>query len=167
MTQSEIIAAAMDLEQSPECRRLLRYYMSDGMPLVERQQLLSDEDIKDIKAIMSRGGPYKMDEVALLLTAGGDDSVDDSDDDTMMSKYAQNLHNYLYNYKNGVQQIDPSIDPSEEQIGIMAQDLEKVNPACIKETPEGIKTVDTGRLALMNAGVIADIARRIEKLEAN
>lgn len=166
MTQAEMIAAAMNLEQSPECRRLLKYYMSEGMPLVERQQILSDEDVKDIKAIMSRGGPFKMDEVALLMTAAGDNTEDDSDDETMMDKYAQNLHNYLYNYKEGTQNIDPSIDPAEEQIGIMAQDLEKVNPACIKETPEGVKTVDTGRLALMNAGVIADLVRRIEKLEA-
>ena len=106
-----------------------------------------------------------MDEVALIMTAAGDDE-DTSDEDTMMDRYAQNLHNYLYNYKDSAQSIDPSIDPNEEQIGIMAQDLEKVNPACIKETPEGVKTVDTGRLALMNAGVIADLIRRIEKLEA-
>lgn len=165
MTQPEMIAAAMDLEQSPECRRLLKYYMSEGMPLTERQQILSDEDMKDIRAIMSRGGPYKMDEVALIMTAAGDDE-DTSDEDTMMDRYAQNLRNYLYNYKDSAQSIDPSIDPNEEQIGIMAQDLEKVNPACIKETPEGVKTVDTGRLALMNAGVIADLVRRIEKLEA-
>ena len=106
-----------------------------------------------------------MDEVALIMTAAGDDE-DTSDEDTMMDRYAQNLRNYLYNYKDSAQSVDPSIDPNEEQIGIMAQDLEKVNPAFIKETPEGVKTVDTGRLALMNAGVIADLVRRIEKLEA-
>ena len=47
----------------------------------------------------------------------------------------------------------------------MAQDIEKVNPACIKETEDGIKTVDTQRLAMMNAGVIADIIRRLDALE--
>ena len=48
----------------------------------------------------------------------------------------------------------------------MAQDIEKVNPACIKETPEGVKTVDTARLAMMNAGAIGDLARQLQDLSA-
>ena len=46
----------------------------------------------------------------------------------------------------------------------MAQDIEMVNPACIKETPEGVKTVDTARLAMMNAGAIGDLARQMQDL---
>ena len=47
----------------------------------------------------------------------------------------------------------------------MAQDIEKVNPACIKELEDGTKVVDTSRLALMNAGVIADLSRRMDEIE--
>ena len=46
----------------------------------------------------------------------------------------------------------------------MAQDIEQVNPACVKETPEGVKTVDTARLAMMNAGAIGDLARELREL---
>lgn len=35
----------------------------------------------------------------------------------------------------------------------------------VKETPEGVKTVDGNRLALVNAGVIGDLARRLIALE--
>ena len=70
----------------------------------------------------------------------------------------------MYTYKPEATDIDPEIDPNEEHIGPMAQDIEKVNPACIKETPEGVKTVDTGRLAMMNAGAIGDIARQLREL---
>jgi hypothetical protein len=42
----------------------------------------------------------------------------------------------------------------------MAQEIEKVLPAAIIETDEGVKTVDTGRLALGNAGAIGDLARQ-------
>ena len=68
-------------------------------------------------------------------------------------------------YKPEATEIDPSIDPEEQHIGIIAQDIEKINPACIKETEEGVKTVDTGRLTLMNAGAIGDLARRLKALE--
>lgn len=87
------------------------------------------------------------------------------EDNSILDSYAENLRNYLYTYKPEATEIDSSIDPNEEQIGIMAQDLEQVNPACIKETPEGVKTVDTGKLALMNAGAIADVVRRLQALE--
>lgn len=112
-------------------------------------------------------------EIAQLLSmlVGNPDGFDfekdgDDADDSVLEDYAQFIKNYLYTYKPEAQEIDPAIDPSEEQIGPMAQDIEKVNPACIKETPEGTKTVDTGRLALMNAGAIADLARRLDELEA-
>jgi len=82
-------------------------------------------------------------------------------DDSVLKAYAKYLKNYQYTYKPEATQIDNRINPDEEQIGIMAQDLEKVNPACVKETEDGVKVVDTAKLALMNAGAIADIARRL------
>jgi hypothetical protein len=85
--------------------------------------------------------------------------------DDVVDKYAEHIKNYYYNYKPEAQEIDPDIDPDEQHIGPMAQDIEKVNPAAVKETPEGVKTVDTDRLSLMNAGVIADLAREVNELK--
>lgn len=105
------------------------------------------------------------DDIAFLQYMAGEFVPDENDDeDTVLDKYAEFLHNYLYTYKPEAQDIDPDINPEEEQIGIMAQDLEKVNPACVKEV-NGAKVVDTGKLALMNAGALGDVARRLKALE--
>jgi len=74
--------------------------------------------------------------------------------------YARYIKNSVYTYKPEATKVDPSIDPEEKHIGPMAQEIEKVNEACVKETPERVKKVDTGRLALMNAGAIGDLARQ-------
>lgn len=88
----------------------------------------------------------------------------DDYDEGLMKAYAEHMRNYVYNYKPEAQSIDPSIDPNEEHIGPMAQDIEQINPACVKETPEGVKTVDTNRLTMMNAGVIGDIIRKLDDI---
>lgn len=106
----------------------------------------------------------------LSMLAGPMDGHTASDeeewDDDITEKYKRHLVNYLYKYKPEAKQVDPSIDPNENQIGIMAQDLEQVNPSCVRETENGTKVVDTGKLALMNAGAIADVARQCEELKA-
>ena len=88
-----------------------------------------------------------------------------SDDSSVVNAYANHIKNYLYTYKDEATAIDPSIDPSEKQIGPMAQDIEQVNPACVKQLPDGTKVVDTEKLALMNAGAIADLARDISSIK--
>jgi hypothetical protein len=137
-------------------------------------QEVSDERCKRIKAKFDAGGEDALteDDLYFLADRAGDfngksifDKDRDSWSDDIIDGYAEHIRNYLYNYKPGTEEIDPRIDPDEEHIGPMAQDIEKVNPACIKETPEGVKTVDTGRLAMMNAGVIGDLARRLLVLE--
>jgi hypothetical protein len=144
--------------------------------------VLSDEDLKDIggglepdeiiSAIVAEGPPYTENEIRILVKTIGD--MDDKHNfnkygeawkDDAVDKYAAYIHNYLYKYKPEATEIDPSIDPNEDHIGPMAQDIEKVNPACIEETEDGVKTVDTGRLALMNAGVIAQLARDVKELK--
>ena len=111
------------------------------------------------------------DEVAALsyIMGKGDGNLDplDSDNwsDDMVQEYADNLRNFLYTYKESAKQVDSSIDPNEYHRGPMAQDIEKVAPDCVKETPQGIKVVDGNRLALVNAGVIGDLARRLIELE--
>jgi hypothetical protein len=146
-------------------------------------RVVSDEDLKDFgqgldlediaKEIVRSGGPYNEHEIRYLVKAVGDmspahnfDRDGDYWSDDTVSKYAEHIQNALYKYKPEAVEIDPDIDPEQEHIGPMAQDIEKVNPACVVETKEGVKTVDTGRLALMNAGVIAQLARDFKKLEA-
>jgi hypothetical protein len=144
--------------------------------------VVSDEDCKVIKEscnlnelaqqILESGPPFNEREIEVLTEAAG--NMDDDHDfqrdghqwrDDVLENYAKYIQNYKYTYKPEAQQLDSSIDPNEEHIGPMAQDIEKVNPAAIKETPEGVKTVDTGRLALMNAGAIAQLAREVEELK--
>jgi len=168
-----IIRAIMAFANTSAGRRIIMYAAGKALekvPELSGKFKISDEDMKDIKALRDRGAPFSMDEVALLSMAAGADSdgyalnEDDTADESVIDGYAKYLHNYLYNYKDEAAKIDSSIDPKQDQIGIMAQDLEKVNPACINTLPNGVKTVDTGRLALMNAGAIADLARRLDKI---
>lgn len=90
---------------------------------------------------------------------------DDEVEDGLAELYAKYIRNYLYTYKDKAKALDPSIDPNEEHVGPMAQDIEKVAPDCVKETEDGTKVVDGNRLALVNSGVIADIVRRLDDLE--
>lgn len=169
-----VIKALIAFAGTPAGRRVMMYLIKgiakNNGGIADKNFVLSDRDMKDVRAIAGRGGPYSVDEVALLsLVAGNDGSGYDLDedgdaDDSVIDGYAKHLHNYLYTYKNEARNVDPSIDPSQDQIGIMAQDLEKVNPACVNTLPSGVKTVDTGRLALMNAGAIADLARRLDAI---
>ncbi len=168
-----IIRAIMAFANTPAGRRIIMYTARKALekvPELSGKFKISDEDMKDVKSLRDRGAPFSMDEVALLSMAAGADSdgytlnEDVTADESVIDDYAKYLHNYLYNYKDEAAKIDNSIDPKQDQIGIMAQDLEKVNPACINTLPNGVKTVDTGRLALMNAGAIADLARRLDKI---
>ena len=139
---------------------------------------VSDFNMKLLKGIANKKGKLSPEEAWFAAQmAGRSDSgmhpfMDMGDDDDggateeQLEKYAEFLRNYLYTYKDEAQDIDPSIDPEEEHVGPMAQDIEKVAPDCVKETPEGVKTVDGQRLALVNAGVIGELARRVLELEA-
>ena len=136
--------------------------------LYERLQGMYKQQLQDYmqNKLNDNNSTYDKDDMLLLMHLANDDSeIDETDDDSIINSYATNLHNYLYRYKPEAVGVDSRIDPDEDQIGVMAQDLEKVNPACVKETAEGVKTVDTGKLALMNAGAIADIARRLLDIE--
>jgi hypothetical protein len=144
--------------------------------------VVSDEDVKlftentDPKElaieILEQGPPFDLREVKLIVAGLGNMDTDHDFEqdghrwrDDILDAYAEHIMNYRYTYKPEAQEIDPEIDPEEEHIGPMAQDIEQVNPAAVKETPDGIKTVDTGRLALMNAGAIAELARQMKELQ--
>jgi hypothetical protein len=141
------------------------------------KECLSDARMKWIKEDWDANGRVDPEDWEFLLKRIGklnhngkdydpyneDDWTDDTDQ-SVLNAYADHIRNYLYTYKPEATQVDSSIDPGEEHIGPMAQDIEKVNPACVKETPEGVKTVDTARLAMMNAGAIGDLARQLQEL---
>lgn len=117
-----------------------------------------------------RDREYTDEEVLRLIEGAGPmDGISfdelDMDDESMVEKYAEHIRNYEYTYKPEATEIDPSIDPDEQQVGPMAQDIEQVNPAAVKEVAGGVKTVDIGRLALMNAGVLADLCRKVTAIE--
>jgi hypothetical protein len=143
---------------------------------------LSDEDFKRIdehidpedvaRALLLAGPPFTKAELKHIVQFTKDKYGDydfDKDGhrwkDDILDGYAEHIKNYYYKYKPEATEIDSDIDPEEMHIGPMAQDIEEVNPACITETPEGVKTVDTGRLALMNAGAIAELARQIKEMK--
>lgn len=133
--------------------------------------VLSDLNQKTLKRLANKKEPLTEDEAAavMYIMGKGDGDLDPSDSadwtDDMVQEYADNLRNFLYTYKDSATEIDPSIDPEEYHRGPMAQDIEKVAPDCVKETSEGVKVVDGNRLALVNAGVIGDLARRVIDLE--
>ena len=125
----------------------------------------------DIEALFKNQGNFTEDDVREIIKSIGynDEDLDidddkDWDEDTMEG-YADYIRNYYYTYKDIAKEVDPSIDTEQEHLGPMVQDIEKVNLACIKETEDGVKTVDTQRLTMMNTGVIADIIRRLDALE--
>ena len=142
------------------------------------KKCLCDARMKWIKEDWDRDGKPSREDMMWLIKQQGpfhhnDRDYDPNDydnwndeDGSILGAYADNIKNYVYNYKPEATKVDPNIDPNQEHIGPMAQDIEQVNPACVKETPEGVKTVDTSRLAMMNAGAIGDLAREIQDLKA-
>jgi hypothetical protein len=145
--------------------------------------VLSDEDVKTInesvdpqelaQLIVEKGGPYNQRMVEHLVKNAGDMNSDQQFErdghrwrDDVLANYAKFIQNYKYKYNEEALKLDPSTDLDKEHIGPMAQDIEKVNPAAVNNDPEtGYKTVDTGRLALMNAGAIAELARQIQGMQ--
>jgi hypothetical protein len=82
--------------------------------------------------------------------------------DATLNGYAEHIKNYPYKYKEEAKKLDPSIDCDQDHIGPMAQDIEKVVPAAVvTDKKTGYKAVDTGRLALATAGVVAELAREL------
>lgn len=131
---------------------------------------LSDLRMKFIREDWDRDGcPSEDDFMWLLKKAGkfknGDmeyDALEDGSDITdqeVLSGYADFIKNYVYNYKP-----ESGENPDVTHIGPMAQDIEQVNPACVKEDENGIKSVDTRRLSMMNAGAIGELARQLQDI---
>ena len=82
----------------------------------------------------------------------------------LLAEVAEEINNYTYHYKPGVGE-----DPGIEYSGPMAQELLQVDGyrSTVIENPEtGLLEVDTDRLAMVNAGMIADLAKRLMLIES-
>jgi len=166
-----LIGSDVDIKNIKPCGQTV------AMMLRDNEIDLSDEDYKYFneadpmevaKGFLKLGKPWSGNELEFLhdvaKEAKGEDYAFDVKDAGIWSPetldgYARFIKNSVYTYKPEATKIDSSIDPKQKHIGPMAQEIEKVNPACIIETPDGVKTVDTGRLSLMSAGAIGDLAR--------
>jgi hypothetical protein len=99
----------------------------------------------------------------ILGQFGSDERMKETHEEPdMIADVAEKINNYLYHYKPGTGE-----DPNVEYSGPMAQDLLKVDGyrATVQEGPDGLLRVDTERLALVNAGMIADLSKRLLLLE--
>ncbi len=175
----EILGSALAV-----CDRRLKWVdHKHTLRYIRGMDALSDEDCKDIMSmvdpkqlayeLLEEGPPYSASDLRflhdLMLEDGGEDykyniKYGSVWKDDVLDGYADHIRNYYYKYKPEAQGIDPDIDPEEDQCGPMAQDIEQVNPSVVSEV-NGAKVVDTKKLALMNAGVIAELARRMKDLE--
>lgn len=140
--------------------------------LARHRKTVSDARMKIIRHDFDTFGKPDPEDFKWLMSelAQRDDASDygtdyDGDDSSVLKGYAENIRNYVYNYKPEAQEINPDNDPSVTHIGPMAQDIEKVNPACISKDKNGFESVDTARVAMMNAGAIGDIARTLEDIQ--
>ena len=132
--------------------------------------ILSDAKTKTLQRLAYKDGLTADELMFVAENAGKYNDMDILDDDNewdedMLQGYAEHLRNYLYTYKDSAKLADPTIDTGEVHNGPMAQDIELVAPDCVKETDDGIKTVDGSRLALVNAGVIGDLVRKLNDIE--
>lgn len=87
------------------------------------------------------------------------------------------IDTYLYKYTNEAQEMrtengssynDEGRTDDKEHIGIMAQELLKnpITKDCVITDENGKLAVDTSRLTLTLAGVLAQVCKKVEELEA-
>jgi hypothetical protein len=72
---------------------------------------------------------------------------------------AKNVRGVRFEYR------DDSGEKPGAQSGILADDLEKVIPEAIAHDRKGMKRVDTAQVTMSNTGTIAELGRRLKKLE--
>ena len=122
---------------------------------------LSDGDAKE--DIMATDNSWQDDIMSRLMALSDERTKEPIDEPVdLLAEVAENINNYTYHYKPGVGE-----DPSVEHSGPMAQELLQVDGyrACVFEDENGLLQVDTGRLSMVNAGMIADLSKRVIFLE--
>lgn len=105
-----------------------------------------------------------------LLTALSDERCKNIEDEcTGVSKLLEGLDTYVYKYKDEAQESFPNETNDKENIGPMAQQLEK-NPLtgqAVDTDENGIKHVNGGKLALAAISAISDLSKRLSELEGD
>jgi hypothetical protein len=74
----------------------------------------------------------------------------------------KNIPTFTFNYKEEVAD-DPRAGRGRK-LGVMAQDVEKVLPSAVKETPEGIKMIEPMGLLAMTMNSVKELDEKFDKL---
>ena len=87
-----------------------------------------------------------------------------------LTKIFADIDTFLYKYKDDVQEAYNESGKTDDKmhVGVMAQDLQD-NPItrdCVREDENGLLEVDTQRLCLTLAGIVAQLCKKVEELEA-
>lgn len=82
-----------------------------------------------------------------------------------ISDALKNIDTFLYKYKKGAQDAYGVDD--KKHVGIIAQQLEEnpVTKSAVETMDDGHKEVNINELTMQNTAMLADVVRRIEKLE--
>lgn len=75
------------------------------------------------------------------------------------AEFLKHLDGYEYEYK------DPEAHGEGHQVGIMAQDLEKVAPQAVDEDENGVKRIDYSKMGGPMLAAMSDLDKRMKKLE--
>lgn len=86
-----------------------------------------------------------------------------------ISECLDGINSYLFRYKPEYQKEynDKGLTDDKLHLGCMAQELEE-NPlteSAVVENEDGIKTVDTRQVAMIDLALITDINNRLKRLE--
>ncbi|WP_407453966.1 hypothetical protein [Methanobrevibacter sp.] len=87
-------------------------------------------------------------------------------DKSLLDAY-KNLSTLIFQYNEKGVELDPTQDTSTVHTGVSAQEVSEIPElkSAVRETPDGIKMLDIRELCTSNTAAIAEIARRIEKIE--
>jgi hypothetical protein len=92
-------------------------------------------------------------------TAASDREVKKEIEEFDSSKFLDEITGYKYKYKN------PKKHGAGEQVGIMAQDLQKVAPQAIEKDKDGTLMINYSKLGGPILAILADMNKRLNKLE--
>ena len=94
------------------------------------------------------------------------DNDDNWGDKSLLDAY-KNLSTLVFQYNQKGVELDPTQDTETIHTGVSAQEISEIPElkSAVKETLDGTKMLDIRELCTSNTAAIAEIARRIEKIE--
>jgi multimeric flavodoxin WrbA len=142
---------------------------------VDPGQLTHEDPAEIQQGMLKMGGNFVGKGLGNVMSQGAgkmfgrtsDERLKEQDEETgekrdLVAEVAEKIQNYLYHYKPGTGE-----NPNVEYSGPMAQDLLKVDGyrSAVFQDESGLLKVDAARLAMTNAGLISDLAKRVLMLE--